>query len=501
MIRSLQHALIGGIMLRKIVLGTVLLALLGLTAGCDDEIATTTPQPTGTEATEEEGGEATEEEGGEATEEEGGEATEEEGGEATEEEGGEATEEEGGEATEEEGGEATEEEGGEVTEEEGGEVTEEEGDETTEDMSCDFACGGIACNYKCMDNMIYTCQSDTWEFVEDCSPEGLTCELVLPEGNEQDGEYMCTAGEEEGGEATEEEGGEATEEEGGEATEEGGEATEEEGGEATEEEGGEATEEGACFPEGEAFLCNPFDSSTCDESMDEACDASLVSTEDGWVADGFDCFPSPNTQKPGQPCGEDAGAYCANGLTCGTELLCLVICCSADECEEGQVCEAPDTWGIVAGTTLGVCTWPIPQGMTNTDCGSLEQGEDVVPTDCTANGDTESMCVFSNHCMCSVGFECEEVFEGLMPGAKECAPGSSCVPEFVPQEGTTGTSCGQSNQMLIPVDCTAQGDAGAYCIFGNHCKCTEGFVCGDPDTGEISDTPGGCVSGEICIPE
>ena len=45
--------------------------------------------------------------------------------------------------------------------------------------------------------------------------------------------------------------------------------------------------------------------------------------------------------KPGQPCGPDVGTYCENGLICSTDLVCVVICCSADECEDGQVCEAP----------------------------------------------------------------------------------------------------------------------------------------------------------------
>jgi len=76
-------------------------------------------------------------------------------------------------------------------------VTIEEDIEETDavDMSCDFFCGGVACNFKCMDNMIYTCQSDTWEFLEDCEAQGLTCELILSEEDELTGEYMCTGGE------------------------------------------------------------------------------------------------------------------------------------------------------------------------------------------------------------------------------------------------------------------------------------------------------------------
>ncbi len=376
-------------MLRKIVLGTLLLALMGFTVGCDEETKTDADPAIGSEAAEEEGG------------------------------------------------------------------------ELPAEGSCADSCGEESLTGGCFCN-------------DGCQEAGNCCEDYVD---------ICVATEGAGGEG---------------AQEEGGEATAEEGGEATEEEGGEGEEEGACFPEDEAFECNPFDSSTCDESMDEACDV-IYSNGSGELT-GFQCYADGNNGKPGQPCGEELGSYCENGLTCSVENVCVVICCSADECEEGQVCETPASWSILEDSTVGTCQWPMPQGMTNTDCGDPAQGEDVVSTDCTAYGDTESMCVFSNHCMCSEGFECEEVFEGLEPGAKECAPGSSCVPEFVAQEGTTGTSCGQPNQMLTPVDCTAQGDTGAYCIFGNHCKCSEGFVCGDPDTGELSGSFGECVAGEICIP-
>ena len=67
-----------------------------------------------------------------------------------------------------------------------------------------------------------------------------------------------------------------------------------------------------------------------------------------------------------------------------------------------------------------------PDGSSATSCGHESQG--LEPVDCTAHGDVNAFCVFSNHCACSVddGFECET--ESEWGGTQECAPGSTCVP-------------------------------------------------------------------------
>ena len=67
-----------------------------------------------------------------------------------------------------------------------------------------------------------------------------------------------------------------------------------------------------------------------------------------------------------------------------------------------------------------------PDGSSPTSCGHAAQG--LEPVDCTAHGDVNAFCVFSNHCHCSVdeGFECEE--ESEFGGPNECVPGSTCIP-------------------------------------------------------------------------
>lgn len=64
------------------------------------------------------------------------------------------------------------------------------------------------------------------------------------------------------------------------------------------------------------------------------------------------------------------------------------------------------------------------------------------------------------------------------------------------QVGQVATSCGAADQGLTPVDCTREGDVEAYCVFGNHCACTVGFVCERP--GAIVGVE--CEPGSICVP-
>lgn len=64
------------------------------------------------------------------------------------------------------------------------------------------------------------------------------------------------------------------------------------------------------------------------------------------------------------------------------------------------------------------------------------------------------------------------------------------------QVGQVATSCGARDQGLTPVDCTARGDSDAFCVFGNHCACTAGFVCEQPGTIVVSE----CQPGSICVP-
>ena len=129
-------------------------------------------------------------------------------------------------------------------------------------------------------------------------------------------------------------------------------------------------------------------------------------------------------------------------------------------------------------------------GSTPVSCGAESQG--LRPVDCTSAGDQDAQCVFSNHCMCSEGFECQA--ETMWPGTRECDPGSICVPAEPVRVGSDPSSCGAEQQGLTPVDCTAGGDENAFCVFSNHCACSEGYVC------EISEAPGECEPGEGCRP-
>ena len=63
--------------------------------------------------------------------------------------------------------------------------------------------------------------------------------------------------------------------------------------------------------------------------------------------------------------------------------------------------------------------------------------------------------------------------------------------------GNTATSCGSPDQGLTPIDCTAEGDTNADCVFGNHCLCSDGFVCEDNDENFTSQE---CAPQVMCIP-
>ena len=71
---------------------------------------------------------------------------------------------------------------------------------------------------------------------------------------------------------------------------------------------------------------------------------------------------------------------------------------------------------------------------------------------------------------------------------------SDSIPSDV---GTSATSCGSPNQGLTPVDCTAYGDANAFCVFGNHCACSmdDGFVCEGWKEGDGAE----CEPGLVCV--
>ena len=127
-------------------------------------------------------------------------------------------------------------------------------------------------------------------------------------------------------------------------------------------------------------------------------------------------------------------------------------------------------------------------GSVPTSCGSPGQG--LTPVDCTREGDESAQCVFSNHCLCAEGFSCQQ--QTQWPGTPECDPGAICIPND--RVGSFYASCGSPDAGMTPVDCRAGGDREAYCVFGDHCACSDGFVCAN------TDRPGECDPGETCQP-
>jgi len=77
---------------------------------------------------------------------------------------------------------------------------------------------------------------------------------------------------------------------------------------------------------------------------------------------------------------------------------------------------------------------------TKDHCGDSSQG--LTPVDCTSQGDSNSACVYGNHCQCSAGFLCETSME-----SGECKPGDVCIVLFGfdddihHSEDSGGTNC------------------------------------------------------------
>ncbi len=162
-------------------------------------------------------------------------------------------------------------------------------------------------------------------------------------------------------------------------------------------------------------------------------------------------------------------------------------------CSEGFECEVQTMWpGTPECDPGSICVPAEVDRGAPTNCG--QSGPGGTPLDCTRLGDDGAECVFSDHCMCSEGFRCQE---DARPGDefRECAPGSVCMPDD-DFPGAHPWSCGAPGQELEPVDCTAFGDAAAACVFSNHCMCSEGFVCED-EMGR----GGECAPGNRCVPQ
>lgn len=86
----------------------------------------------------------------------------------------------------------------------------------------------------------------------------------------------------------------------------------------------------------------------------------------------------------------------------------------------------PESIGHVE-QSCGAYLWSL-DGTTFLSCGpgDADAGHpDCVLVDCTGHGDTDAICIFSNHCQCTDGFVCDD---GRQVSG-ECDARASCVPE------------------------------------------------------------------------
>ncbi len=130
----------------------------------------------------------------------------------------------------------------------------------------------------------------------------------------------------------------------------------------------------------------------------------------------------------GGSAGKDAGSSSADSVQSNDVLGDSAIFDSAQQdtvIADGQTTDSdPGNQDDTQSTAADAADTSDPlAGYYPTSCGAPNQG--LIPVDCTAKGDAKAMCVFSNHCMCTDGFECET----KSPFGKECNPGDICVPE------------------------------------------------------------------------
>jgi len=97
-------------------------------------------------------------------------------------------------------------------------------------------------------------------------------------------------------------------------------------------------------------------------------------------------------------------------------------CVYSHHCSCSNGYECPDSGKSVECASGLVCV-PKCDG-SDCICGSNDNS-----VDCSAHGDTESFCVFNDHCSCSMGFQCPSASDvsTLIEGG-ECHPGYKCTP-------------------------------------------------------------------------
>ncbi|MGB0645843.1 MAG: hypothetical protein ACPGQS_01650 [Bradymonadia bacterium] len=226
----------------------------------------------------------------------------------------------------------------------------------------------------------------------------------------------------------------------------------------------------------------------------EVADAAIVSDMDqmsdiDMASSSNDAMAEPDSEFPGttaRSCGNlfegrmrvdctlngDVDATCVFGdhCFCSPAFRCTseVLYAGTNECDPGGTC--------------------VPR-LNEDRCGSPDFP--FLKVDCGQLGDTEASCVNGLNCRCSEGYRCGQ---DSPPAAGElCEANQTCIPEDEGREGTRADSCGQARGDFDPTNCGIFGDTNAFCVFGDHCACSDGYVC------EQSGLPGECLPTQRCV--
>ncbi len=160
--------------------------------------------------------------------------------------------------------------------------------------------------------------------------------------------------------------------------------------------------------------------------------------------------------------------------------LCLgVVACDPEPSGGGDNQVAADAAGIPQADASGLDGAARADGgaeadaaPTIEDAAAADQGAGPVPGDAAPSPmDARPMVVDA----AVVTVDAAEVTVDAAPLVEDAAS----LPDGAPLglRGQVPRSCGGGRDGSGPVDCTAEGDLDASCVFGDHCRCSPGFVC------------------------
>lgn len=166
----------------------------------------------------------------------------------------------------------------------------------------------------------------------------------------------------------------------------------------------------------------------------------------------------------------NAGCVFGDHCFCSPEFRCTseILYAGTNECDPGATC--------------------VPR-LDEDRCGSPQFP--FLKVNCRQLGDTEASCVNGLNCLCSEGYRCGQ--ENPTDSGELCEANQTCIPENEGREGTRADSCGPDRGTFGPANCGVFGDTDAFCVFGDHCACSDGYVC------EQSGLPGECQPTQRCV--